>query len=92
MRFSEFQRAQVITTDGVDLGRVMDFRCRAPATGGAAESSATVDAVLYGAPGLLERLGIRSTERCAISAQDVTQWDRSKLVVRAGGRRRKQRS
>ncbi|MFO1399164.1 MAG: hypothetical protein U1F48_19070 [Burkholderiales bacterium] len=77
---SSLLQCEVVHEDGTALGRVFDCRCRGRP---GARGGAPVVMLVYGMPGWLERLGLRSTRTCEVAWRDVLRIDGGRIVVRA---------
>ncbi len=78
--FSSFLGRTVVTEDGRELGRCRDLR------GELSQSSVRVTALVVGASGWLEHLGIgrRRSRRDAVPWEAVVRIDGATIVVREG--------
>ena len=82
MHLSDVQGWRVVSESGVELGRVYDLRARGRPARGRPGKSATVTTVVYGAAGLLERLGVRRGTHCEVDWADVVALRGDRLIVR----------
>jgi hypothetical protein len=91
MRLSSAQQWHVVTESGEVLGRLFDFRCSGAPKRGHARESATVETLVFGTVGLLERLGLRAARECEVRWRDVVDVRGTRVIVRtdAGHRARR---
>lgn len=82
MLLSDAQRWRVVTESGQELGRVFDLRASGRPTRNRRADTATIESVVYGVRGLLERLGVRRGTQCEVSWSDVVALRGDRLVVR----------
>ena len=89
MKLTELELLEVVTEDGRRLGRIFDLRAHGRPTSARRATAARVDQLIYGTLGLLERLGIRGAQGCALPWSDVVRIDASTVTVKstAKGRR-----
>lgn len=81
MKLSALELREVVTEEGQRLGRAFDVRLHRK-TGEQALPD-TVDALVYGTLGLLERLGVRHTRTRTIRWMDVVRITPRTIVVRS---------
>ncbi len=74
-----WQRRRVESEDGKHLGRVFDLRIRAPEHD---PSAPVVTQIVYGAHGLLERLGVKRANPNALHWSRVVALREDVIVVR----------
>ena len=82
MKLTRLELLEVVTEDGRRLGRVFDLRLRAAHRGGAERAPGQVEELVYGATGLLERLGVRRGPAKTLPWRDVVAIRDGRLVVR----------
>jgi sporulation protein YlmC with PRC-barrel domain len=81
MKLSRLDLREVVTEDGRRLGRVFDFRMHR----GTGEKTLpdTIDSLVYGSLGLLERLGVRRARVRTLPWTDVVRVSAETIVVRS---------
>ena len=86
-RLTSLEQMRVVRDDGTDVGRLMDLRTRA--TIGPMPQSGTlpVDALLVGAGGWLERMGLVEGDS-NVQPNAVAAVERDRVIVRARAVRR----
>lgn len=81
-RLTLLEQMPVVRDDGKDLGRLMDMRVRARLGRVEGADAPAVEALLVGARGWLERLGIRLGSR-EVQPNAVLAVETDRVVVRA---------
>ena len=82
LRLSELLHLRVVHEDGTPLGRVFDCRCRGGPGGRRTQHGTEVVSLVYGMPGWLERLGLRSARQCEVAWHDVVRIEGDRVIVR----------
>lgn len=82
MKLSDLEMLEVITEDGRKLGRVFDLRAHGRPTTRGRQEAAAIDGIVYGALGLMERLGVRSAKGKVLPWEQVVAVEADRVVVR----------
>jgi sporulation protein YlmC with PRC-barrel domain len=82
-RLTQLERLEVVREDGRSLGRLRDVRSRAKVGIVAHDAHYEADALLLGASGWLEEMGLRQGGSREVSAKAIVAIESAKLVVRA---------
>ena len=90
MKLTELLLSRVVNERGKLLGHVIDVRCE-PLPGKTRGSEPILTELLYGAGGLLERLGLREVKTEGIPWNAVLKFDGKTITVRQSATRRKGR-
>ena len=91
VRLTLLQRMEVERDDRAKLGRAMDVRARArigPIAGG---ETLDAEALLIGASGWLEQMGLRQGGAREVPARSILGIEREKIIVRAAAATRNAR-
>jgi hypothetical protein len=82
-RLTQLEGLEVVREDGRTLGRLRDVRSRANVGIVAHDAHYEADALLLGASGWLEEMGLRQGGAREVSARAIVTIDSAKVVVRA---------
>jgi sporulation protein YlmC with PRC-barrel domain len=85
-RLTLLEQMHVVREDGKDLGRLMDVRARAEHGPIARADFVPIDALLIGAAGWFERLGLKDGGSREVQPQAVIAVERERIVVRGEAR------
>ena len=80
-RLTLLEQMRVVRDDGTDVGRLMDLRTRAMIGPMPASETLTVDALLLGAGGWLERMGFKESDS-NVQPNTVVAVERDRVIVR----------
>ena len=83
MTLSDFELLEIFTEDGRRLGRVFDLRIHGRPTTRERSDTASIDAIVFGRLGLLERLGLRPATSRTLPWDCVVAIGEGRLVVRS---------
>lgn len=78
---TEFRKFEVVTEDGVHLGRVVDLRCAEEPEHGETRRARIVSELIFGKAGWLERLGFKAIEEKRLSWQAVRAIKDGKVII-----------
>ena len=87
IRLTQLLHIDIVDEDGERIGSLMDFRGRAVARG-RARNGAPLDRLVFGAPGLLEHIGLRRADSCEVAWKDVVRVEQDRIVIRRNRRKR----
>jgi len=88
MRLTQLLRIDIVDEDGKSLGSLMELRARAAAARGRVRKHVQLDTLVFGAPGLLEHMGVREASSCEASWKDVLRVERGRIVLRRNAHKR----
>jgi len=88
-RLTELLRIDVVDEDGKSLGSLMELRGRGATARGGVRKDAKLDTLLFGAPGLLEHMGLREATSCEAAWKDVLRVERHRIVIRRNSHKRR---
>jgi len=80
-RLTLLEQMRVVRDDGTDAGRLMDLRTRATIGPMPPSETLTVDALLLGAGGWLERMGFQEVDS-NVQPNTVVAVERDRVIVR----------
>jgi sporulation protein YlmC with PRC-barrel domain len=86
-RLTLLEQMRVVRDDGTDVGRLMDLRTRATVGPMPQSETLTVDAILVGAGGWLERIGFKEGGS-NVQPNAVVAVERDRVIVRTRKDRR----
>jgi hypothetical protein len=75
---------EVETEDGKSLGRVFEIRSEGEPDQGTTNNSRSLDYMLCGPPGLLQRLGFKERELICVPLSEIKVFGDGKIIVREG--------
>ena len=83
-RLTLLEQMRVVRDDGKDLGRLMDMRARAGDGPVLRSDSFPIDALLVGAAGWFERMGLTRGSGREVAAASVIAVEQARIIVRGG--------